>query len=118
MKDHQLDDLKDFIVSTVSRTVRQTEVRLTDDFKGFVSLTVQQTETRLRDDLKDFVYVTVGQTETRLTQRMDQVEQRLEDKLDDGFAGVGEALSTFMDQDAEDKKLIDKRLTTLEQKPA
>jgi hypothetical protein len=40
------------------------------------------------DDLKQFIEATVSQTEARLTQKIDALEQ----KMDDGFAGVGDAI--------------------------
>lgn len=47
------------------------------------------------DDLKQFIAVTLGQTEVRIGERIDGVEQKLEaltQNVDDGFAGVGEAI--------------------------
>jgi len=46
------------------------------------------------DDLKQFVSATVSQTEARLTEKIDKLEQ----KVDDGFAGVGEAIEEIHTQ--------------------
>jgi hypothetical protein len=73
------------------------------------------------DDLKQFIDSRISQTEARLTQRIDGLELKidnhdkrfdeLEAKVDDGFAGIGEALDVA-------HKDTDERLTRLEQQPA
>lgn len=66
------------------------------------------------DDLKDFVSTTVLQTEARLTERIDGLEQ----KMDDGFAGVGEAIAGINERIDDNYTKLDNRIITLEQKPA
>jgi len=76
------------------------------------------------DDLKQFIATTVGQTEARLEQRIEGVENRLERldrKMDDGFAGISEVVETINtrldDQDKHDKE-IERQLTTLKTRTA
>lgn len=83
-------------------------------------------------DLKQFIEATVSQTEARLSDRIDSVDEKLEaldkrlskdiavlrQETEDGFAGVGEAISTIHDQIEERDKEVDARLTRLEQKAA
>jgi len=62
------------------------------------------------DDLKQFITATVSQTETRLVGRLENLEQ----KVDDGFAGIGEAIEQINEQHAG----TERRLTKLEQQVA
>ncbi len=59
------------------------------------------------EDLKQFIEATVSQSEARLTNRINGLEQ----KVDDGFAGVGEAMEEM-------SKHVDERLINLEQQAA
>ena len=73
------------------------------------------------EDLKQFIDSRISQTEARFDEKLGGVESRvgnLEEKLEalrqemlDGFAGVGEAIEEI-------NKLIDARLTKLEQQQA
>lgn len=65
-------------------------------------------------DLKQFIATTVSQQIAPIIERLDSLEQ----KVDDGFAGIGESLETIHKQIDQDKQEINSRLTVLEQKPA
>jgi tetrahydromethanopterin S-methyltransferase subunit G len=66
------------------------------------------------EDLKQFIAAMISQSEVRLETRLTKRIDNLEQKVDDGFAGVGEALdeiNTRLDKrDAE----VDGRLSKLE----
>lgn len=66
------------------------------------------------DDLKQFITATVSQSEARLEERLGGRIDRLEQKMDDGFAGIAEAIEQIHDHNAE----TDRRLTKLEQRHA
>lgn len=66
------------------------------------------------DDLKQFIETTVSQTEARLTQRIDAIEK----KLDDGFAGIGEAIEAVNQRTDERDAEADEHFTRLEQQAA
>jgi hypothetical protein len=73
-------------------------------------------------DLKQFILATVSQTEARLESKIDSVEVRLStridelnDKMDDGFAGVGEAIEQLHQQIEERDDVVEGRLAKLEQ---
>lgn len=73
------------------------------------------------DDLKQFISSTVSQTEQRLGERIDGVEQRLDrmqTEMEQGFAGVGEAIDAIHERMEEYEKQTGTRLTKLEQKAA
>lgn len=73
------------------------------------------------DDLKQFISATVSQTEQRLGEQIDGVDQRLdrlEQEVDNGFAGVGEAIDAIYDSINTHENGTDIRLTKLEQKAA
>jgi hypothetical protein len=77
------------------------------------------------DDLKQFIEATVSQSETRikdeLGERIDGVEQRLgnlEKKVDDGFAGVADAIETINQRLDDHETECNERLTKLEQQAA
>ncbi|MBI3624480.1 hypothetical protein HY218_02485 [Candidatus Saccharibacteria bacterium] len=59
------------------------------------------------DDLKQFIASTVSQTGVQLTGEIKKLEQ----KVDDGFMGVGEAIEAI-------HKLIDERDTEVDQRSA
>jgi tetrahydromethanopterin S-methyltransferase subunit G len=67
------------------------------------------------DDLKQFITATVSQSEQRLGERIDNVEQTLtkriddlEHKMEEGFAGVSEAIEGInQHQDEQDARLTD-----------
>lgn len=64
-------------------------------------------------DLKQFITATVSQTEQRLGELMDNLENKVEDmrqEMQEGFAGVGDAISGANDQ-LEDHE---QRITKLE----
>lgn len=61
----------------------------------------------LLDDLKQFITATFSQTEARITGRIDNLDK----KVDDGFAGIGEAFDDL-------NKQVDERLTKLEEQAA
>lgn len=88
MNDDQLDDLKQYIAATVSQTEQRLGGRI-----GGVESRLDGVESRL-----DGVESRLGGVESRL--------DRLETKVDDGFAGVGEAI-----------ELINNRLDESETKP-
>ncbi|HVF06384.1 MAG TPA: hypothetical protein VNA20_16195 [Frankiaceae bacterium] len=70
------------------------------------------------EDLKQFIGATVSQTEERLSARIDRLEtkvDRLEAKVDSGFAGVGEAIDDLHKEIEVRDRVIDQRLTNLEQ---
>ena len=88
------------------------------------SATIKSMNDQQFDDLKQFIATTVGQTEARLEQRIEGVENRLERldrKMDDGFAGISEVVETINtrldDQDKHDKE-IERQLTTLKTRTA
>lgn len=72
-------------------------------------------------DLKQFITTTVSQTEIRLVEQIDKVEDRLtslEQKIDDGFAAVAEAVDAIhirLDEHDKADKAFNRRLTKLEQ---
>jgi hypothetical protein len=66
------------------------------------------------DDLKQFITATVSQTESRLESRLGGKIDRLEKKVDDGFAAIGDIITDLQDQHDNHEK----RLTTLEPHPA
>jgi len=75
----------------------------------------------LIDDLKQFIAATVSQATANMATKDDISNMatkddiaRLERKVDDGFAGIGEAIEQIHDQNAE----TDRRLTQLEQRAA
>jgi tetrahydromethanopterin S-methyltransferase subunit G len=83
------------------------------------------------DDLKQFITATVSQTEARLGGRIGRVEARIdkvadrltnmEQKMDDGFAAVAEAIDTIhtrLDEHDKTYKAHNQRLTKLEQQAA
>lgn len=76
------------------------------------------------DDMKQFIDSRVSQSEAHLGQRIDGVENKLEaleKKMDDGFAGVGEAVGRTNDRLDEFMKTdqqLDQRVAHLEQQTA
>lgn len=64
------------------------------------------------NDLKQFIAATVSQSTALLATNDDL--KRLEQKIDDGFAGVGEAIEELHKQQSD----TDQRLTKLEQQAA
>jgi hypothetical protein len=66
------------------------------------------------DDLKQFITATVSQTESRLESHLGGKIDRLEKKVDDGFAAIGDIIADLQDQHDNHEK----RLTTLESHPA
>ena len=80
------------------------------------------------DDLKQFILSVVSQSESRLGGRIDGVESRfdnlesrfdkLEKKMDDGFAGIGEAIDNLSGLFESGHKNQEKRIIKLEHKAA
>lgn len=71
------------------------------------------TNQQLFDDIKILVMTTIGQTEERLGQRMDKLEHRmvsLEQKVNEGFVGVGDAIDELSKIIDTNKVETDKRL--------
>jgi hypothetical protein len=71
------------------------------------------TNQQLFDDIKILVMTTIGQTEERLGQRMDKLEHRmvsLEQKVNEGFVGVGDAIDELNKIIDTNKVETDKRL--------
>lgn len=66
------------------------------------------------DDLKQFIAASASQTEERLLQKLSELEQ----KVDDGFTGIREAIEQIHQQIDENKKETDTRLARLEQQAA
>jgi hypothetical protein len=62
------------------------------------------------DDLKQFIANTVSQTKQRIVKKIDKIEQ----KVDDGFARVGEVVDSIHSNNDE----IATRVTNVEQKAA
>lgn len=86
MTSAQTDDLKQFIQTTVTQQI--------DDVKQFVDQRITQSAQQQLDDLKQFVDGRISQTEARLDGRMDQ----LEENMNQGFAGVGDAIEQIHTQ--------------------
>jgi len=63
-------------------------------------------------DLKQFIAATVSQATADMPTKEDFLH--LEQKMDDGFAGIGEAIERINDEHT----VIDQRLTKLEQQTA
>jgi hypothetical protein len=73
------------------------------------------------DDLKQFIAATVSQTEVRLDQKIEVLDQKVENlrqEMTDGFAGVGEAIEQIHTRVDDNQKITDARLTKLEQNAA
>lgn len=83
------------------------------------------------NDLKQFIANTVKQTEVTLTRRIDGLEgrmdslegrmggmegrmARLEQKVDDGFAGIAETIEQMNQRHDDRDKEVDQRFTKLE----
>lgn len=62
------------------------------------------------DDLKQFIAAAISQVENRLTETIG----RLEKKVDDSSAGIGDVI----DETQEQQEKLNQRLTKLEQKTA
>ena len=85
------------------------------------------------DDLKQFIEATVSQSEMRITAQIDEkigvvdakidsLDKKIDNKIDqlreemlDGFTGVGEAIDGINDRLDVTDKVVDQRLTKLEQ---
>lgn len=74
------------------------------------------------EDLKQFIAATVSQTEERLSNRIENVEIKLEKKIEvlrqqmhGGFSGVGEAIEEIHVQMEKRDKEVDKRLVKIGQ---
>jgi hypothetical protein len=66
------------------------------------------------EDLKQFIVATISQTEARLDGKIETLDQKIEtlgSDMQEGFAGVGEAIEEIHVQ-------MEKRLTKLEQEAA
>lgn len=70
------------------------------------------------NDLKQFVASTVSQSERRIKDELKQEIKSLDQKMDEGFAGVGEAIEDIYKHTDEQFKVVDTRLTKLEQQLA
>ena len=84
-----------------------------DDLKQFIEATVSQSETRIKDEL--------GERIDGVEQRLDGVEHRLgnlEKKVDDGFAGVADAIETINQHLDDHETECNERLTKLERQAA
>ena len=70
------------------------------------------------DDLKQYIHATVSQSaesvKTELRSEIRASETRIRKDMEDGFAGVAEAITTINDKDDEQ----DKRITKLEKQIA
>lgn len=62
------------------------------------------------NDLKQFITGKVSQTESHLSERIG----RLEKKMDEGFAGVGEAIEVVIAHIDSSPTVVNQRLTNLE----
>jgi hypothetical protein len=89
-----LEDLKQFITTTVG----QTETRLREEITG--------TETRLREEITG--------TETRLREEITGTETQLLRRMDGGFVGVGDAVDVIQEEVTRNEQ----RLTKLEKRIA
>jgi hypothetical protein len=65
------------------------------------------------NDLKQFIAATVSQATANMATKDDIA--RLEKKVDDGFAGVGDAIEDINKRIDEQYKEVDQRITRLEQ---
>lgn len=63
------------------------------------------------DDLKQFIEVTVSQSEQRVKTEISE----LREEMNDGFAGVGEAIEEIHKIIEDNKTEVDQRLNKLEQ---
>jgi hypothetical protein len=66
------------------------------------------------DDLKQFIDARISQSEQRVTAEFKQQLQVTNGKIDDGLAGVGEAIKQINNRLDERDKEVDRRLTNLE----
>lgn len=67
------------------------------------------------EDLKQFISATVSQIVHTEIDRLEKKVDRLEKKVDDGFAGIGEAIDELHKEIEARDRVIDQRLTNLEQ---
>ena len=88
-----------------------------DDLKQFILASISQSEGRLRHE-----FVTaISESEGRLRGEMSQGFQTIRNEMSDGFLAVGEAIEEIHQQlEAHNAKFeeVDKRLTKLEQRMA
>jgi uncharacterized protein YoxC len=98
MNDQQIDDLKQFI----SVTIAQTEANLDNKIDGLATK-VSGLDAR------------VSGLDARVSGLDDKIESLRQDMLD-GFAGVAEVIEELQNRYDDNNKVIDHRLTQLEQK--
>ena len=85
-----------------------------DDLKQFISVTIAQTEANL-DNKIDGLATKVSGLDARVSGLDDKIESLRQDMLD-GFAGVAEVIEELQNRYDDNNKVIDHRLTQLEQK--
>jgi hypothetical protein len=96
-----------FMLGSITQAVRQLLIHM--DAKALEHLI---------EDLKQFIAITVGQSEARLREELAnkedlaQLETRLTERMDDGFAGAGQGVVATQ----EDLDKLDRRVTRLEQR--
>ena len=78
---------------------------LLEDLRLLIDARLSQSETSLRTEIHD----TVAASEERLRVDLQRVEHTLEHRMDEGFAGVGDAIETLVTD-------IDHRLTKHDQR--
>jgi len=85
-----------------------------DDLKQFITATVSQSEARLEARLKEEIHQSVAQLEENFYVKIAQLEA----KVDDGFAGIGEAIEQLHHIIDERDAAVERRLVRLEQRAA
>lgn len=70
------------------------------------------------DDLKQFIDSKIFQSESRIKKDLGHDIKGLREDVNDGFAGVGEAISEINDKIDKRDEQVDSRLTKLEKQPA
>lgn len=70
------------------------------------------------NDLKQFIATTVSQQTSDIRSDMAKMEERLENKIGDLSASIGEALDTSNEEVGTQLKDHERRIVILEQKPA
>jgi LPS O-antigen subunit length determinant protein (WzzB/FepE family) len=68
------------------------------------------------DDLKQFMISLISQSEVRLESMIDKKLNKLESKMDDGFAGIAEVVENIIENTDAKFKNHEKRILKLEHK--
>jgi hypothetical protein len=70
------------------------------------------------NDLKQFIATTISQTEQSIRSDMEVSFNSINQKIDEGFAGIGEAVEQIHQQAETQEAEVDRRFTKLEQQIA